>query len=66
MSGTVLKSVRMRDWRDSLATSLGEDDKLREFVNTIAATLAAANTASVGTRILRQRNKTIISNGKMT
>jgi hypothetical protein len=30
MSGTVLKSVRMRDWRDSLATSLGEDDKLRD------------------------------------
>jgi hypothetical protein len=30
MSGTVLKAVRMRDWRESLATSLGEDDKLRE------------------------------------
>lgn len=30
MSGTLLKAVRMRDWRDSLSTSLGEDDKLRE------------------------------------
>jgi hypothetical protein len=30
MSGTVLKTVRMRDWRDSLATSLGDDEKMRE------------------------------------
>ena len=30
MSGTVLKTVRMRDWRDSLAISLGDDEKMRE------------------------------------
>ena len=52
MSGTVLKAVRMRDWRDSLATSLGEDDKLPE-----ALKAKVPKSRDEATRLLSDLNK---------